>query len=144
MKKVLVLSWYPAAGADSGERIRLKNMLESLCKDHLVTLFSFSDDRVADTDEIYADVRSKSKVRYGFTKLDWLKALIRRKSIQEIRLPGSKKARKNLVKFLQANTFDVVIANQLPAMALLMRIDFDKKSSIILDSHNAEGLRIKD
>lgn len=91
MKKVLVLSWYPAAGADSGERIRLKNMLESLCKDHLVTLFSFSDDRVADTDEIYADVRSKSKVRYGFTKLDWLKALIRRKSIQEIRLPGSKK-----------------------------------------------------
>lgn len=28
-------------------------------------------------------------------------------------------------------------------MALLMRIDFDKKSSIILDSHNAEGLRIE-
>jgi glycosyltransferase involved in cell wall biosynthesis len=143
MKKVLVLSWYPATGSDSGERIRLKNMLESLSKEYLVTLYSFSDDRVAETNERYLDIRSRFHIPYKFTKSDWLKALICGKSIQEIRLPGSRHARKDLSKFLQENTFHVVIANQLPAMALLMRLNFAVNSRVILDTHNAEGLRIE-
>lgn len=143
MKKVLVLSWYPATGSDSGERIRLKNLLESLSKEYIVTLFSFSNDRVAETDDSYIDVRANFKLPYRFTKTDWLKALVYRKSIQEIRLAGSRRARVDLVKFLKENTFDVVIANQLPAISLLMKIGFAGASSIIFDSHNAEGLRIK-
>lgn len=143
MKKILIVSWYPASGADSGERIRLSNLVKYLESRHDVTLYSFANDRQFDRLQSYRDIRAGIQIPYKFGILDWSRAFLQRRSIQEIKLPSSRNARKELKTFLLQNTFDIVIANQLPSICLLLKVGFPTNSVVYLDSHNAEKLRIE-
>lgn len=141
MKRILVLSWYSPGLSDSGERIRLRELLESLSVHHSVTLYQLSDDQLS-SDLSYSQVRSKYRVRYFYRRIDWVKALIFGLSVHEIRFSKSRQLRKELLEFLRSNNFDVVIANQLPSYSLLQKTGGLSGSHLVLDTHNAEGLRI--
>lgn len=139
VRRALVVSWYPADLPSSGERVRLYNLCRQLSRCYEVSLLSFSPSE-GSARHPWTDLRVPADLskpyRYGF--LDKALATLSGRSVHEVVLASRERA--NYVEStIERLAPDVVLANQLPAAALLPRaVD----GLVVLDTHNAEVERL--
>lgn len=136
-RRVIIVSWYPAARPDSGERVRLHALASELGRCSQVIVLSFSDDR-APAPAPYTDLRSGVPVAYEYSRRSKLRAVASGRSVHEIVL-STREARRTLRQVLACYEPDVVVVNQLPPWSLVPRA---WQGRTIVDTHNAEGPRL--
>lgn len=138
--KVLILSWYPADRATSGERARLRALAAQLAEDCDVSLLSFSPAEIAQELHPWHDVRAPPPLtrEYRYTRGMKLRAALTLRSLHEAAL-GSRRHRRFVAEQISLIQPDIILVNQLPPASLLPR---DARRRTVLDTHNAEYLRL--
>lgn len=141
-RRVLVLSWYSAASADSGERVRLRGILEELSESFDVTTVSFdtATSRHGAESSQWTSVHCPEDLQaaYGYPIRLRIRAALRGRSVHAVALNSSRR-RAFVAGLINDLAPDAIIVNQLPPFLLVPE---GWRHRVILDTHNAEYPRL--
>ena len=138
--RIAVLSWYAPGCRDSGERVRLAGVVAELAHSHEVDcLFLEPGPDDENTASEWVALRSKLRLRpYCIPAISIARATILGRSVYS-ELLNRRNLAKPIREWLSAQSYDVILANQLYVMPL---IPPGLHSQVILDTHNADSVRL--
>lgn len=139
--RIAVLSWYAPGGRDSGERVRLAGVVAELAHSHEVDcLFLEPGPDDENSPGEWIDLRSRLRSRpYRILANSIAGASLRGRSVYS-ELLNRRDIADPIREWLSKQSYDVILANQLYVIPLIPPA---LHSRVILDTHNADSLRLK-